>query len=93
MEGVCSFCKRYSDDITKHHLIPKTLHTKLRKKKKYKRTEMKKTVVCCKNCHHHVHTVFSNNELERCYNTYELLLNSNEMQKFIKFIQKKKSYA
>ena len=72
MNGRCSFCLKYQK-LTKHHLIPKSLHTKLRKSKKYKIRKLKETVTCCRDCHDLIHENFTRYELERRYNTFEKL--------------------
>jgi len=84
----CQLCNR-NQTLTKHHLIPKVLHKKLRKKK-YKKDVLNITIDVCRDCHDHVHILYTERELFRDYNTLELLLSSTAIQKFIKFIRKKK---
>lgn len=86
----CQMCARIGTNLTKHHLIPKTLHKKLRKKKKIRREVLNRTVDVCIPCHNHIHTLFTERELSRNYNTLQLLLDDPQIQKFIKFIRKRK---
>ena len=83
----CKLCSR-NRVLTEHHLIPKVLHKKYRKKK-YKREVLQKTISICRDCHNHVHNLYTNKELAREYNTIELLQESQAIQKFIKFIRKR----
>ena len=62
--------------IDVHHLIPKT----------FKGTE---TVLLHKICHRKLHTVFTEREMLKHYNTIERLLESEEIQKFVKWVSKK----
>jgi len=84
----CCLCQR-SIELTNHHLIPKVLHRKLRKKK-YKKDVLSRTIDMCRYCHDHIHILYTEKELFRNYNTLELLLTSVAIQKFIKFIRKRK---
>jgi hypothetical protein len=89
MNNTCLFCKRTILQITEHHLIPKVLHKKRKIKKRYKKEHLRQTITTCIDCHNHIHRMFGSKDLERKYNTFQLLFDSIEMQKFIKFIYKK----
>lgn len=75
----CPLCKRPLVDgpsIDKHHLIPKTFGGK-------------DTVVLHKICHHKIHSVFTERELQHYYHTIERLLENEEIKKFVKWVVKK----
>lgn len=69
----CVLCKR-EKELTKHHLIPKTLHKRYRKK--FGKLRLKETVDVCDDCHSQIHKLFTEKELALEYNTLELLLES-----------------
>lgn len=75
----CPICQREmieGPSIDGHHLIPKT----------HKGTE--KTLMH-KICHVKLHSVFTTREMQHYYHTIERLLESDHIQKFIKWVAKK----
>ncbi|MDF1698603.1 MAG: HNH endonuclease [Saprospiraceae bacterium] len=78
---VCPICERIlgsNDTISKHHLIPKS-----------KGGKHSETILIHNICHQKIHSVFNERELRDDFNTIEKLKNSEEMQKFIKWVAKK----
>ena len=78
----CKICGRdtpptYSE---RHHLIPKS-------------RKGKETIEVCCNCGDQLHRLFSNKELEREFNTVESILNNDKVQKWVKWISKKKNFS
>lgn len=86
---LCEICGREVSKTTRHHLIPRTRHKNKKNKKDFDRQEVKKTVPICRPCHSQLHAVFTEKELERVYNTLELITFHPEMQKWIKWIKNK----
>lgn len=76
----CELCIREFDTLYRHHLVPKQ-----RGGKKGPVAQL------CWSCKDMVHVLFTNKELEREYNTIELLLKTDRIQKYVKWIQKQKS--
>jgi len=78
----CPICQRETpnDYITEHHLIPAC-------------KKGKETISLCIDCHGQVHLLFTNNELRDYYNTSERLLKNERVQKWIRFIRKKKTFG
>lgn len=77
--GVCPICDRDMWEgpyIDKHHMVPK--------EKGGRYTEYLHKV-----CHRKIHSVFSNKELEKEYNTPEKIIAHPEIAKFIIFVKKK----
>jgi hypothetical protein len=73
----CPLCKReLGNDFNKHHLIPKT----------FKGTEI---IEIHRICHRKIHSVFTERELLNTYHTIEALLSHEEIQKFVKWVEKK----
>lgn len=79
--NICPLCKRefgLKEYTSKHHLIPKS--------KGGKYTD---TVVLHSICHRKIHSVFTENELNKHYNTIERIAAQEDMAKFIKWVAKK----
>jgi len=51
--------------------------------------ERNTTVPICRPCHDQLHALFTEKELEREYNTLELLLQHPDVQKWLVWIKKK----
>ena len=86
----CELCDREVERVTKHHLIPRTRHKNKRNKKMFDRQEIHERILwLCKPCHKTVHAVLTEKELERDYNTRELLLAHPEINRFVAWVRKK----
>ena len=72
----CSICNRETDDVEKHHVKPVSRGGK-----------EEDTILCCKTCGSQVHMLFTVKELENM--TFEELIITEEMKKYIKWVQKK----
>ena len=79
MNSKCDLCKREVTVLTKHHLKPKS------------RGGLNGDVIMlCLSCKDMVHQLFTNKELDTKYNTLEMLLSSDKIQRYLKFIRKQK---
>ncbi len=86
----CQLCKRDVSQTTKHHLIPRTRHKNKKNKKEFSRKEVKTRIIdLCRACHSQIHVVLTNKELERDYNTLDLLSTHPEVKKFVDWIKNK----
>ncbi len=77
----CPLCSRElvpGASIDEHHLIPKL-----------KAGRKGPTVTIHKVCHAKIHSLFTEAELARVYNTIEKLLEHEEIQKFVAWVSKK----
>lgn len=77
----CALCQRElisGPSIDEHHLIPK-----LKGGKKGPKVTIHKV------CHRFIHATFTEGELARTYNTIEVLLSHESIQKFVRWIAKK----
>ncbi len=79
-KGICPICRRemYDDgkSINRHHFIPKC--------RKGRAQEYVHTV-----CHNTIHSIWTEKELEREFSDPETINANEEIQKFIKWIQKR----
>eukprot|EP00210_Caulerpa_lentillifera_P003730 g3563.t1 len=77
--GQCEICERVIP-LTRHHLIPRTLHQKL-KKKGYQREALNQTISICRCCHSAVHRFHSIKDLAFNFNTIDKLMKSEAILK------------
>ena len=86
----CIFCKRLVTRTSEHHLIPQMKIGSRKNRRRLKEGEIEdKTVTACLPCHGHVHTLFTEKELEIEYNTVEKIMQHPDMAKFVKWVSNK----
>jgi hypothetical protein len=86
----CALCHRDVNEVTKHHLIPRTRHKNRKNKKTFSRTEVKERVILvCQPCHSNIHAVLTEKELERTYNTLEKLAKHPKVERFSQWLSRK----
>ena len=88
MEGKCAICGR-EETLTRHHLIPRTRHHNKRNKREFKRATVRQIVGICRSCHSQIHSLLSEKELEREWNTIEKLKTHPGVAKFAEWIATK----
>ena len=77
--------------LTFHHLIPRTCHSNKWFRKNFEKEEMKtRGVDLCTQCHKYIHSVHSEKELGRYYNTLEALLADEKIAKYVAYAKKQK---
>lgn len=88
----CGLCARKMA-LTWHHLIPKCTHNDyLKRHSNATRLYLNQHGTwICRQCHSAIHGLYSNQELMRSYWTVELLLQNDRVQKWIKYISKRKA--
>jgi hypothetical protein len=77
--GVCPLCSRdmyAGPSVNEHHLVPKTFGGKVK-------------ILIHRICHHKIHSIFSERELQKTYNTIDSLKSHSEIQKFIAWLKYK----
>ncbi|WP_106479034.1 hypothetical protein [Phytohalomonas tamaricis] len=86
----CELCGREDVPLTRHHLIPRTLHGKKRMRKRYSREEMVSSILwLCRPCHSHIHRLFDERTLAEQYATREALLAHPDVQAFVAWLSDK----
>jgi len=88
-EGGCLMCHRIMP-LTRHHVIPRTLHTDKNFKKMFTKEQMQTTILICRPCHSMIHSVIDVKTMGKDYNTLEKLLSHEKVQKWIPYISKQK---
>ncbi|WP_339487126.1 hypothetical protein [Pseudomonas sp. EL_65y_Pfl2_R95] len=85
----CELCARKAL-LTRHHLIPKSLHNKTYVQKRYAKTErITATLWLCRACHNQVHRLFTEKELALSYNTRDSLLSDERLRTFVVWLADK----
>ncbi|WP_404471831.1 hypothetical protein LG301_14310 [Vreelandella venusta] len=85
----CELCLRAAP-LTKHHLIPRTLHNKPRYQKRHSREERLTAIVwLCHPCHKHIHRLYSERELADDFATLDALKEDAEINAFVTWLATK----
>lgn len=89
--GRCKLCKR-EQPLTEHHLIPRAVHSKKRFIRLFGKQEMKRRKIdVCKLCHDGIHDLIPDEKkLAESYNTPELLMADERIQKHVEWVKKQK---
>jgi Mn-dependent DtxR family transcriptional regulator len=82
MNDKCKICGRElgTVNIDRHHLMPKTFKGK---------SDDENLHPLHKICHRFLHATITEREMQHYYHTFERILEREEIQKFVKWIQKK----
>jgi len=88
----CELCGRLTKrGTTEHHLIPRTCHSNKWFQKRYSREQLNQTISVCRDCHRAIHDLIPDEkQLGRHFNTIELLLENEEIAKFVAWIRKQR---
>jgi hypothetical protein len=88
----CELCGRLTKrGTTEHHLIPRTCHSNKWFKKRYSREELNQTLSVCRDCHRVIHDLIPDEkQLGRHFNSVDLLLENEEIAKFVAWIRKQR---
>lgn len=82
----CELCQRDWIPLTYHHLIPRGVHDKVRKRGWHPEERLNSVAWLCRACHSFVHRVASNEELAREYFTVESLMEREDVQGWVKWV-------
>lgn len=89
-DGRCELCGR-EKPLTKHHLIPRAVHTKKRYIRKHGKQEMRERGAdLCKLCHDGIHDLYDEKTLANDFNTRELLLEDESIRRHVAWVRKQK---
>ena len=90
-ERRCALYCRTATHLTRHHLIPRTVHRRPRTRRKFTRDERLKVVLLCRACHKQIHSLFTASELARTYCSIEALAGHPEVARFIEWVARQPS--
>ncbi len=85
-EAFCAMCRQLKN-LTRHHLIPRTMHAKYLQKG-FTRFQLAKTLGICRACHNVVHQAASEPDLASTYNTLEALLTLEPIQSWLSYAKR-----
>ena len=83
MSETCQLCGRAVEVLTAHHLYPKSQGRRAGRK-----IADLSTVRVCRACHRQIHTLFSNQELARQFDSLDALRAHPEMAKFLDWVRR-----
>lgn len=75
----CDLCTREVITLTKHHLKPKS-----------RGGSKGDTIMVCLSCREMIHRLIPNKELDKKYNSLEMLLSHLKIQKYVKWVVNQK---
>ena len=85
-KACCALCARAAAGLTRHHLVPRTLHRQARTRRKFSRTERHTVILLCRPCHKQIHAVFTESELANDYASIDALAAHPEIARFAEWI-------
>lgn len=84
----CALCQRQTPALTRHHLIPRSLHQRSWVRRSFSREERHKTCWLCKPCHKQVHAILPEAQIGREYRSIETLAAQPEIAQFVHWIRR-----
>ncbi len=86
----CEICQRREVPLTRHHLLPQSRHNKPRFRREFTRAEGRERIaMLCPACHSCVHSLLTEKQLERDYNTIDSLRAHPQIQAFAAWLATK----
>ena len=83
----CELCGR-PERLTRHHLIPRTLHRNRRVRRRWSREALTRAILwVCRPCHDQIHQLIPEKQLAEHYHTREALLAHAELRRFVEWIR------
>ncbi len=80
---MCELCGRAVPRVTEHHLVPRS-----QGRRRGLKVQALPTAWLCPACHKTLHRLFTNDELAREYGSLEALQGHEDVQRFVKWVQK-----
>lgn len=82
----CALCERLVSFTSGHHLIPRMRHNN-RARRVHTTEELNSKVGFCRDCHRMVHALLSERQLEREFNTIELLRAQPDVARYLVWVR------
>jgi hypothetical protein len=89
--GFSALCGRAVPHLTRHHLIPRTVHARPRTRRNFSRDQRLAVVLLCRACHKQIHGLFTESELAHTYCSIEALAAHPEVARFIEWVARQPS--
>jgi hypothetical protein len=87
-EQRCELCEREVSFRTQHHLIPRTLHKRKKRREGFTQEELNRVIWICAPCHKNIHAVLTEKELAEEFNSLEKLLGFPAIAKFTAWVRR-----
>jgi len=86
----CELCRREMEALTKHHAIPRTMHSNKRVRKRFTKEQCITQVLwLCRPCHSHIHRTLSEKQMADDFHSIESLLSLEKISEFVEWIKSK----
>lgn len=83
----CALCGS-PQDLSFHHLIPRSCHRNKWFRKRFTREEMQtRGIMVCSPCHSMIHHFYVEKELGRNFNTLANLLDAEKLQPYLRWVR------
>ena len=87
MKNDCrALCERAAPGLTRHHLVPRTLHKRACTRRNFSRAESYTVILLCRPCHKQIHAVFTESELAREYASTDALAAHPKIARSVEWI-------
>nr|CCA21961.1 conserved hypothetical protein [Albugo laibachii Nc14] len=86
---LCAMCDRPMN-LSKHHLIPRVMHTKYLKKG-YTKDILNMCIMICRPCHNKIHSVEDEKTLATDYNTLDKIMKHPDIVAWVNYARKQKT--
>ena len=91
--GCCELCKRFMP-LTFHHLVPKSTHKLVVKRKLFSKDEVNsRGINICRPCHSSIHRLIDHKQMAYEFNSLDKLLEHEGVQKWIAWAEKQRTVA
>ncbi|EYE99415.1 HNH endonuclease [Aspergillus ruber CBS 135680] len=84
----CEICERDWIPLSYHHLIPRAVHEKVRKRGWHEEWMLNSVAWLCRACHSFVHRMAGNEELAREWYTVERILEREDVQDWARWVSR-----
>jgi len=84
----CEICEREHIPLTYHHLVPRAVHDKVKKRGWHEEWRLNSVAWLCRACHSFVHGLAGNEELAREWYSVELLRGREDVQRWAAWMGK-----
>lgn len=84
----CALCQRQTPALTRHHLIPRSLHQRSWVRRSFTREERHETCWLCRPCHKQVHAILSEAQIAREFRSLDALAAQPQIAIFLEWIRR-----
>lgn len=87
-KDLCCVCGRSGAALTRHHLVPRMVDGRKSTRRRVGGDKVGLVALVCAACHRQIHSVFTETELGRDFNTPDKIRSHPEIRKFVAWVSK-----